>query len=323
MPRSRLFWCLLAAALTITPHGSAQQEPTCRDIPEFLATVACTGKEEDCTFSLCTVDDDLVSECQGQQCPAGVCVGGFCDGLSQEECMTPVECPNTPIVPDCTYGYCVLIENGVEEDERRDIPCKDIAGCASCGLSTAWSCAHHGELLDTQGGTCVSKEFSCGPIADLEITKVCDDHGESAVGCTLTITNHGPDAAFDVVATDDLGAALTLRRDGRPCFSSSAGVGPDLFGIVEFPAGDLQSTEVTECGVTVRSIEPPRGELFANSASVTSQTFDHFDSNDSDFAVFRLGATLVAIPTLNSVGLLALTVLLLGAGILSLSRFRC
>jgi uncharacterized repeat protein (TIGR01451 family) len=110
--------------------------------------------------------------------------------------------------------------------------------------------------------------------ADLSVTK----DGPASVGLgdtityTLTVENLGPDAAVNVVLTDDLPAGVTFVSATAPC--TEAG------GVVTCDLGDLASGGSALIEIVVTAPDVP-GTL-SNTAAVASDTLDPDETNNSD-----------------------------------------
>lgn len=112
--------------------------------------------------------------------------------------------------------------------------------------------------------------------ADLAITKVDGTDPVTAgeqLTYTITVTNNGPHAAADVVATDDVPVGTS--------FVSATGGGTGSGGTVTWNVGNLANGGSTSFDVTVL-VDPDRTTDLANTASVSGSTADPDPSNDAD-----------------------------------------
>jgi uncharacterized repeat protein (TIGR01451 family) len=112
--------------------------------------------------------------------------------------------------------------------------------------------------------------------ADLAITKVDGTDPVTAgeeLTYTITVRNYGPQAAADVVATDDVPTGTS--------FVSATGGGTESGGAVTWSIGTLASGGSTSLDVTVL-VDPDRTADLTNTASVAGSTTDPDPSNDDD-----------------------------------------
>ncbi len=108
--------------------------------------------------------------------------------------------------------------------------------------------------------------------ADLALSKVGSPsaiHVRDEVTYTLTLTNHGPDEALNVILTDTLPASTTLVSVGLPC--------TDAGGVVICEWESLATGEVVTAAVVVAA---DAIGLFTNQASARSATFDPQEANN-------------------------------------------
>lgn len=155
------------------------------------------------------------------------------------------------------------------------------------------------------------------PEADLALTKVAGVIGPVAPGAafdyTLTVTNNGPDAATNVVVTDALPAEVTYVSDD----CGGTDLPPWTWNI-----GALAASSSVVCSITVVVGDAPPGDV-VNTATVTSDLTDPEPADNTGSAVITVAQGVpdfVEIPTLSRAGLLALLVLLAGAGLWLLRR---
>jgi uncharacterized repeat protein (TIGR01451 family) len=114
------------------------------------------------------------------------------------------------------------------------------------------------------------------PVADLSITKV-DSPDPVVAGAlltyTVTVSNAGPDDAFDVVVTDNLPAELTLI--------STAGCAEDANGVPTCSLGQIAaggSAEYTIVAMVDQALA--HNTLLTNAASVVTSSFDPDEANN-------------------------------------------
>ncbi len=147
-------------------------------------------------------------------------------------------------------------------------------------------------------------------MSDLSVTKTCS---EAPVGgtstCTITVSNAGPDAANNVVATDAIPAGLTyLANDCGATFAS-----PNL----TWNIGTLAASASVVCNVDVTATD---AGPFVNVVTVTADETDPVTSNNSSTATLGFVPGPPGIPTLGTWGLAALVVLLIGTAVFVLRR---
>jgi uncharacterized repeat protein (TIGR01451 family) len=150
--------------------------------------------------------------------------------------------------------------------------------------------------------------------ADLSLTKVLTTAGPihvgDNVGFTLTVTNNGPSNATGVTVTDVLPAGLAY-------VSNDCGAGfaaPTL----TWNVGVLAVSASVTCNLTVTITQ---AGTIINSGSVTGNESDPAPDNNAGQAGVTGQQSVLEIPTLDSVGLAALIVLLASAA-LALRRRR-
>lgn len=116
----------------------------------------------------------------------------------------------------------------------------------------------------------------CGDVADLAIEKTADA-SQVTLGAnvvyTITVTNNGPDAAHNVIVTDELTSATFV--DG----TASVGVVSHLDGVVTAELGTLAAN--TSATVTVEVTTTEAG-VIPNTAAVTGDAIDLNTSNNTD-----------------------------------------
>jgi uncharacterized repeat protein (TIGR01451 family) len=131
-----------------------------------------------------------------------------------------------------------------------------------------------------------SENTTVGPEADLSLEKSVSPHdprvGQQAT-YTLTVTNHGPNAAEAVKVFDTLPTNAEF-------ISASGGATPNQ-GVVEFDVGALPNGESASFQV-VMMMTGGEGDSVNNTASATSSTHDPGTGNNSDFSSFDLETAL-------------------------------
>ena len=147
--------------------------------------------------------------------------------------------------------------------------------------------------------------------ADLVLTKSASI-GTLTPGATfdyiLTVQNNGPNAATAVVVTDDLPPEVSFQ-------SSSCGA-TEAAGVVTWNVGTLAIGASASCALTVQLVElPPQ---VVNSASAAGEQTD--PTPEDATAQLVLSISVVVIPTLGEVALLALAVLLAASAVFVLRR---
>ena len=111
------------------------------------------------------------------------------------------------------------------------------------------------------------------PMADLEVIKVVSNHeprNGDEITWTITVVNHGPDDAVNVVVSDDLPAGLIyVSDDSEGAYDSKTG----LWNVGDLHRGrGLVLNIVTKVGVSNTNI--------TNVAVVTSDTYDPNETNN-------------------------------------------
>ncbi|HEX4955668.1 MAG TPA: hypothetical protein VF017_19960 [Thermoanaerobaculia bacterium] len=147
-------------------------------------------------------------------------------------------------------------------------------------------------------------------VSDVSVTKSCTETvpGGNAT-CTITVSNAGPDAATNVVATDAIPAGLTyVSNDCGAVFAS-----PNLTWTI----GALAANASVSCNVLVTSAV---AGTFTNTAIVSADGQDPATSNNSSTSTFGFVVGPPGIPTLGGWGLAALVVLLVGSALFVLRR---
>jgi uncharacterized repeat protein (TIGR01451 family) len=105
----------------------------------------------------------------------------------------------------------------------------------------------------------------------------------SDVTYTVTVTNHGPIAAANVVVTDVLPSSLTFVSCSAPGGGVCGGAGNDRNVVyASIPGGEARTITL----VATVTCNVADGTMISNSASVTTDSPNEDPSNDSSTAVF-------------------------------------
>lgn len=149
--------------------------------------------------------------------------------------------------------------------------------------------------------------------ADLSITKMDSSDpivsgGNQQLVYTIEVSNAGPSDATNVVVTDTL-SPLAIFQSTSDCQNDPVGYPDCLLGTI---------TAGSSASYTITVLLQRSGGTIANSASVVSDASDPTGDNDSVIETTEI--TPIAIPTLNSLGLLMMMLLLAGFGWVSIRR---
>jgi len=151
--------------------------------------------------------------------------------------------------------------------------------------------------------------------ADLSLTKVLTTAGTIHVGdnitYALTVTNNGPSNATGVTVTDTLPAGFTYVSNS--CGASF--VNPTL----TWNVGALAVNASATCNLTVTVTQ---AGTIINVASATGNESDPTPSNNAATAAVTTGVAIAEVPTLDSLGLAALAILLAASAAIALRRRR-
>ncbi len=154
----------------------------------------------------------------------------------------------------------------------------------------------------------------CVEEADLSITKTANPPSVPVGGevtFQIDISNAGPAAAANVVMTDTLPAGLTYV--GNDCSANFSD--PTL----TWNAGTVAVAETVTCHVTATV---DAAGTYPNTATVTADNADPNSANNASTAAVTGQASVLEIPTLGTLGLIALALLVLGAGVTMMLRRR-
>lgn len=154
---------------------------------------------------------------------------------------------------------------------------------------------------------------TCLADADVELTKSVDPTnpapGENIV-YTLTATNNGPGDATGVVVTDDLPMGVTYQsNDCGASFTDPT---------VTWNVGALANGASAVCNVTA-TVDVASGDL-VNNASVSAGSNDPVPANNTASAQVTVGQPVQEIPTLGTLGIVLLALLLAVTAALALRR---
>jgi uncharacterized repeat protein (TIGR01451 family) len=153
------------------------------------------------------------------------------------------------------------------------------------------------------------------PTADLALTKTLTTTGTIHVGdnvvFALTVTNNGPSSATGVTVTDTLPAGLTyVSNDCGASFAS-----PTL----TWSVGALAATASATCNLTVTVTQPG---TITNTATATSNEGDATPANNTGQGAVTGQQSVIEVPTLGDIGLMALVSLMLASAAFVLRRKR-
>jgi uncharacterized repeat protein (TIGR01451 family) len=130
------------------------------------------------------------------------------------------------------------------------------------------------DVSDNIAGSLVSV-VEVTPVADLGLTKTVDDgapYTGQSVRYRVALTNHGPDAAFNIVVNDPLPAGLT--------FNSYVATQGTYFSAGPWAVGTLASGVPAVLTITATVDAGQGGRLIANSAAFTAGVEDRNPSNN-------------------------------------------
>lgn len=145
--------------------------------------------------------------------------------------------------------------------------------------------------------------------ADLSIAKSAMVAGDT-ITYTIDVVNNGPDDASNVVVTDALPAAVTYVSD--TC--GGANVPPWTWNV-----GALANGASVSCDIVV-SFDSGTPGTISNTANVTADQTDPAPGDESSTADVTVGVPTLEIPTVGTIGFVALTLLLAAAGLLAGKR---
>ena len=148
---------------------------------------------------------------------------------------------------------------------------------------------------DTAVGTITDDDTAA---ADLDVSKEVEGTGPFTVGqnvtFTITVTNHGPDSATNIVVTDVLPAGMTFVSASAGCTGTTT---------ITCDTADLADEESAEITLTVQLTQ---AGTFENTATADSDVFDASPATGSAFVNVNAAAVADAIPTLSEWMLMAL-----------------
>jgi uncharacterized repeat protein (TIGR01451 family) len=156
---------------------------------------------------------------------------------------------------------------------------------------------------------------SCSP-GDVSITKAASEPNVApgdTVTFVLTASNAGPGAVNNVVVTDILDPALSYVSDD--CAATVAAQ------TVTWNVGSLANGASATCNLLVQVAADATGSI-SNTATVTADGQDPVTTNNADTIALGVQPDVQGIPTLSTLGLLALVVALAGTALVLMRRSR-
>lgn len=157
---------------------------------------------------------------------------------------------------------------------------------------------------------------TCAPMeTDLAITKDCVSDGLTAT-CDVTVTNNGPADATNVMVVDNIPVELTYTGDDGCSQGTVTPPAPGPNGTWTWDAGTIAFPGGATCSINF-DITTPTGGI-VNNVMVSADQTDLVPEDNSDAA--EIGVSALVIPTLDTIGMIALLVLLAGAAFFVLRR---
>jgi uncharacterized repeat protein (TIGR01451 family) len=156
---------------------------------------------------------------------------------------------------------------------------------------------------------------SCSP-GDVSITKAASESTVApgdTVTFVLTAANAGPGAANNVVVTDTLDPALAYVSDD--CAATV------VAQTVTWNVGTLTNGASATCNLLVQVDFETTGSV-SNTATVTADGQDPVTTNNTDTIAIGVQPDVQGIPTLSTLGLLALVLALAGSALVLMRRSR-
>ena len=208
--------------------------------------------------------------------------------------------------PDCNLG--TIASGGSAEFTVTVLVDPSVTGLITNNVSVTTSSTESNTANNsaTQDTTVVAE-------ADLSITKMDSSDpiisgGNQLLVYTIEVSNAGPSDATNVLVTDTL-PAIAIFQSTSGCQNDPVGVPVCQLGTIA--AGDSAS-------YTITVMLQRAGGTISNSVSVTSDASDPTAGNDS--VVETTEVTPIPIPTLNTLGMLLLMMLLTGFAWVSIRR---
>ena len=134
---------------------------------------------------------------------------------------------------------------------------------------------------------------------------------------TITISNHGPENATNVVITDQLPPEL-----GAPVSDTCGGVYDGGSNTWTWTIAALANGAQVSCDLTAMVLSDGGGTI-ENTAQMTAlDQYDYFPDDDAWTVAVQAERQIEAIPTLTGLGIALLVMLLAGVGLLILRRFN-
>jgi uncharacterized repeat protein (TIGR01451 family) len=194
-------------------------------------------------------------------------VGGVCVPGVPGDPLHPTRCTYASLAPGATATMIIVVR--VKPGDHKVV--SNEATVAS-------------DVLDPDTSNNTASATTTIRIADLEIVKTSDADTykpSSEITYTLTVTNHGPGDAQDVVVTDDLPLDKTDRVAVLDSSCTLAGTTAtcDLGTMAPLASRTL----------TIAIIKKGKSDYVTNTATVSSSTFDPDGSNNSSTRVVFVG----------------------------------
>jgi uncharacterized repeat protein (TIGR01451 family) len=235
---------------------------------------------------------------------------------------------NVVVTDTLPAGVTLVSTDGCSEDPMAVPTCNlgtiDAAGFAEYTVTVSVDSSTTGSITNTASVTTSSQESNpdnnsitedtvVDTEADLSITKMASSDamisgGNQTLEYTIEVSNAGPSDATNVVVTDIL-SSLAI-------FESTAGCQNDPVGVPDCQLGTIAVGSSASYIITVR-LQRADGTL-VNSVSVTSDVFDPNVENSS--VEETIDITAIPIPTLGSLGLALMILLMGGFGWVSIRR---
>ncbi len=188
---------------------------------------------------------------------------------------------STPGTPTCTYaGNSVTCNLGdLANDDNTQVTIQAKVNSSTQGVLTN-SASVTGNESDLNGGNnSDSEDTTVNTEADLTVTQNSSPNPVlpgNDLAYHITVTNNGPSDAMVVTLTDALPSGVSFQSStpGAPTCTYAGGT-------VTCNLGDLASADTTAVDI-LATVAPEAEGNMANTANVSSSTFDPDSSNDSD-----------------------------------------
>lgn len=149
-------------------------------------------------------------------------------------------------------------------------------------VTATGSLTNNAQIESTDPLVTATESTTVVPAADLQLSK-SDSVDPVVAGANLTytivVTNNGPSEAINAVVTDSLPAGLTLV--------SSSGCSEDPIGAPTCSLGNIPAAGSKQYTLTVAT-DPDANGMFANAATVTSDSVEIMPGNESAFEVTNI-----------------------------------